>query len=551
MKLTLGFRARILLVVTALAIFPLVLTGFWLTTTAARSGQELLETRMAEYLEDVARRVATNWRRTRSGLLFLGEDVDVQRHLEPPGSTPGGSPPAGLLEAFSNLRGTVTRATIRDLDGRALWTLEQTDEDDTAPRGPVLVVELDIHRRFPGGLLGKLEAYVDADTLFTGSNLPTVAGAVLTASDSNRGTPLLGFPFGGESQAEPIFTFGGDRWLRVTHELAEPPLRLVAAAPMAPFTQPFEDAANRGSLWLAGVALAGLLSAALITGRLTRRLENLATAAESVSRGNLETRLDEGANDESGRVARAFNSMTASLRQTLEDLAARERFAAVGKFAAELAHEVRNPLTAIRINLQEVEESLPPDSPLLEPQQRALQEIDRLDATVRETLDRSRGTASGPQGVELAPPLRAAIEAARPAFHSQSVTLETPRLDDTQAVITGYKHSGASLEQLFLNLLLNAAAALRPGDGAAVCVRIDDDFVTVEISDSGRGIPDDALPQVFEPLYTTRADGTGLGLTVARRIVEEHGGQIAIESEVGKGTTVCVSLPLVLRPDET
>jgi signal transduction histidine kinase len=278
----------------------------------------------------------------------------------------------------------------------------------------------------------------------------------------------------------------------------------------------------------------------LITRQLTRRLERLAATADAVSRGDLGAHLDERGNDEMGRVARAFNTMTSSLRRTLDELAARERLAAVGEFAATLAHEVRNPLTAIRLDLQQVEESLPPESPLRESQSRALKEIARLDATVADTLDAAKTHPGAPAAIDLRSPLEAAADAAAPAFAARRAILERSRLSEVSLRVLG---DPRPLEQLFLNLLLNAASALGPGRQAWIEVHESGSEAIVEVHDAGTGIPEDVLPRVFEPLYSTRADGTGLGLTVARRIVQAHKGTIQIESAVGKGTIVRVRLP--------
>jgi two-component system, sporulation sensor kinase E len=109
--------------------------------------------------------------------------------------------------------------------------------------------------------------------------------------------------------------------------------------------------------------------------------------------------------------------------------------------------------------------------------------------------------------------------------------------------VLGGPRSSASLEQVFLNLLLNAAAALGPGGKAWLEARQTSGEVIVCVRDAGTGIPEEVLIHVFEPLYSTRTDGTGLGLAVARRIVEDHQGRIELQSRVGSGTTVRVSLP--------
>lgn len=551
-----SFRTRILIVVLTVAVVPMALIGLWLTRSASRSGQELLRSRLEEALDRSVARIGSNWLKQRSDLLFLGEGEEVQRALlaaveHPPTGRSAGlnapdaeaGVPGSLRLRFLDLDASVLSAAIRDGDGRELWTLTRGDSDGAEATAfePALRVELPIHQRFPPRELGTLQADIQIEGLLGSAGLsPSVAGLVLGAVDSNRNVPLLPLPFDPEFLTEPKFSWGGDEWLTARRRMTEPPLLLAAAAPLSPFAGPFEDAARRGTWLLAAVALGGLIAAWLLTGRLTRSLERLAAAAEAVSEGELDTHVEGAGTDEVGRVARAFNSMTSSLRRTLAELADRERLAAVGEFAASLAHEVRNPLTAIRIDLQRVEERLPPGSPLREPQARALREIGRLDATVSETLDVARTGRWRAAFVDLAGPIRAAADAAAPAFDRRKATLDLSALDEGAPEIRG---DGAALEQLFLNLMLNAAAALGPGGRAWIELAQEPDEAIVTLRDTGTGIEPEMLDRIFQPLYTTRPDGTGLGLTVARRIVDQHHGRIEIDSDVGKGTSVRVRLP--------
>jgi signal transduction histidine kinase len=336
------------------------------------------------------------------------------------------------------------------------------------------------------------------------------------------------------------FNWAGQRWIASARTLRDPPIRIVAAAPLTPFTQPFEQAARRGSILLLAVTLAGLALAALLANRLTRSLARLSAAAESVSRGDLQQRVEVHRDDEVGRLAQAFNTMTESLRRTLDELASRESLAAVGQFAASLAHEVRNALTAVRVDVQSVQEELPADSPLGTAQERALREIVRLDETVSKALEVARTGEMRVERVDLREPIGAAANAAMPLFRERTAGLAM-QLGDAPLPVAG--DSGA-LEQLFLNLMQNAAQALEPGGEATVAAGAKGERIEVTVSDNGTGIPERELSRVFEPLFSTRPEGTGLGLTIARRIAVAHRGTLELESEAGKGTTVTVQLPL-------
>lgn len=218
-----------------------------------------------------------------------------------------------------------------------------------------------------------------------------------------------------------------------------------------------------------------------------------------------------------------------------------DALAAVGELAAVLAHEVRNPLTSIRIDLQHVEEMLPEDSALRAPLGRALREVQRLDRTVNGVLRIARSGAIAPGLLDLRDPLRRAIEVAACAFDQCGATLEQIEIGAAPVPVLGDE---SALEQLFLNLLLNAAQALAENGGAGIIVSSEGAGVRVEIWDSGLGIPAERIDKVFDPFFSTRRDGTGLGLSIARQIVHAHGGTITIASQQDLGTTISVCLPL-------
>jgi signal transduction histidine kinase len=538
---TASFRTRILLVVMTVAVVPVALVGMWLTRSASRSGEALLRGRLEQTLDRVVTRTGTTWLRHRSDLLALGDERAVQDALLGRFAAPGDAPPQALQQRFARLDPAVVAVSVLDTLGRVRWSLEPAADARAGPQ-PAFRASLPIHQRFPGQRIGTIEARIELEALISEAGLgPSLAGLVLAAFDAGDGTSLLPLPFDETLLNANRFTWAGDDWIAVQRFTSEPALRLVAAAPLSAFAGPFEEAARRGTMLLAVVALTGVLAAAIVTRRMTRSLDRLAAAARAVSEGDLDTRIEGAGSDEVGDVARAFNTMTANLRRAVRELAERERLAAVGEFAASLAHEVRNPLTAIRIDLQRVEEALPDASPLRDAQGRALKEIERLDATVAETLEVARSGRWGADTTQLHEPLRAAAHAARPAFDDRRALLDDAGLDGADIAVRG---DARTLEQVFLNLLLNAAGALREGGRAWIEIGDGgDDTIVVAIRDTGVGIAREDLERVFDPLYTTRADGTGLGLTVARRIVESHGGRIDIDSTVGRGTTVRVTLP--------
>jgi signal transduction histidine kinase len=369
--------------------------------------------------------------------------------------------------------------------------------------------------------------------------LPATTAGTLISLVNTDGMALSPVPFDPRLAADPVFEWGGDRWMAVRRQLEEPTVEVLGAATLGPFVGPFADTARQGTLVLLGVALVVLIGTGLLTTHLTRDLRRLSEAAMGVSQGDLDRKLPDPGGDEIGQVTRAFNRMTENLRRTVNTLAAKESMAAVGEFAAGLAHEIRNPLTAIQVDLQYVDEQLPPDSPLREPQGQALNELGRLDATVRDALKVARSGQVRMANIDLRDVLRAAAHAVRPSFDGRKARLEMTLPEMPLTLMA----DPAALEQLFLNLLRNAAEALSEGGPASLRVTTSDGSVEVCVEDSGPGMSPEVLSRAFEPLFSTRSEGTGLGLPIAQRIATAHGGSIEIESRPDRGTRVTVRLP--------
>ena len=520
-----SLRTQLILVVLAAALVPLALLSLWLARASARAGETLLTARLEAAVLSAANEAGVRWVEYRSALLDLAEASEVRRAL---GDSVGAvSTPVVLPEL-------VRVAIIRDTAGATRWTRAA----DTSTASGVFRAVLPLRSRHALGTAGSLEAVIPGSAIVR----PTGAtgGTTLAAFDRRTGLPLLSTPFDPDLATRPTFNWNGERWLVARRALDEPPIEIVAAAPVADYEAPFTKAGRRGLIALLAVALLSTLATITLTRRLTRTLGDLALAADGVSRGEMGRTVPVPDSEELGRLAEAFNTMSESLRLTLESLARRESLAAVGEFAASLSHEVRNPLTAMRIDLQRVEEKLEPDSTLHAPLRRALRAVDRLQHTVTGALRIARSGRVASTPVDLLVPLDAALHASEPEMQAAGARVEVDT-GDTPLVVLG---DAAALEQLFLNLLLNAAQAFdEPGGVVRVRARADAKHVRIEVQDLGRGMSPETLAAAFEPFVSTRAQGTGLGLAIARRIATAHGGELSLESVPGAGTTAAVTIP--------
>jgi len=484
--------------------------------------------------------VGVQWTQLRSEILFFAEDPTVQRVL---GEEDHPTPPPGAptLEAlFSRLDPVVRVLEVRSVAGDPIWSYRRSgNPSDQEAGGATVGQTLPVHHRLDGRLIGTLELGLASSAFLPPGRLPPVTAGMVVAIEDRDGQIAVPTPFDATLLASEGFTWMGDEWRVVRHTLERPSVTVLVAATLGPFVEVFEETARRGTAVLVVMALLALLATAALTTRMTRSLRSLSEAARAVSSGDLSRSVPEAGTDEVGTVARAFNTMTENLRRTLRQLAGRESLAAVGEFAAGLAHEVRNPLTAVQIDLQYVESELPSGSPLREPQAKALAEIRRLDATVSDALRVARSGQVRVRAIDLREPISAAMDAAAPAFQKRGATLE-PYLEDDPISLDG---DPDALEQLFLNLLINAAEALEDGGTTTVLVVQEAEEVTIQIRDDGPGMAPEVRDRAFEPLFSTRTEGTGLGLPIARRIAVAHGGGIHIENAPGSGTTVEVRLP--------
>ena len=208
---------------------------------------------------------------------------------------------------------------------------------------------------------------------------------------------------------------------------------------------------------------------------------------------------------------------------------------AVGEMAASMAHEIGNPLNALSLNLQLLKRKYPEEVDLAVAQK----ELSRLNGIIREFLGAFR-----PAKAQLAPgsaadPLKDALAALKNVFEDRRirVALDLPGTLPAVAIDRG------QMEQVFFNLMKNALEAMKDGGELVIEIVHDDTSVSVSFRDSGLGMSDEALARLFEPFRTTKKKGTGLGLMISRRIVAAHGGEIAVSSEEGRGTTFTVKLP--------
>ena len=239
-----------------------------------------------------------------------------------------------------------------------------------------------------------------------------------------------------------------------------------------------------------------------------------------------------------GRTLALIRDTTAEKERSEEELRAGAT-KAVRDLAAGVAHEIGNPLNAIALNLQLLQRQLKGDETVKE----CLHQVARLDGIIRGFLAALRPAKPNLMPGSVADPLTSCLHTLKPQFEDRriSVTLDIPSALPTVAFDPN------QMEQVFFNLLKNALEAMRDGGEIVIAVDSDDNDVIITVRDSGAGMTNEQLAHLFEPYSTTKSGGSGLGLMVTLRIVHDHGGTIAAESEPGKGSVFTIRLPRIER----
>ncbi len=280
---------------------------------------------------------------------------------------------------------------------------------------------------------------------------------------------------------------------------------------------------------------------------LTEPIQNMITVIRQVKKGRLDLRMPVESNDELGELAIAFNKMTHMIRRNREmeaSLAQQGKMASLGVLSSGVAHEINNPLGVILGYASYMEGKMSPDEPYYEFIHEIKRESKRCKKIVQDLLSYARTPKPNLAETDIHELLSQIVDFAanHTDMHQVCVLKEfVPNLPHIQV-------DGDQLRQVAINLILNAGAAMQDGGQLVVRTTFDESWVNIIFADNGAGIPEENLEKIFEPFFTTRARGTGLGLAITKQIIEQHQGQITLDSTVGVGTTITVRLP-VTRED--
>jgi two-component system NtrC family sensor kinase len=296
------------------------------------------------------------------------------------------------------------------------------------------------------------------------------------------------------------------------------------------------------------------LGATLLSARTLRPVRTLIEGVSRIGKGDYTAQLGVQGEDEVAVLAREFDAMARSLqaresqlKAQAEALARAEQLAAVGRISAQVAHEVRNPLSSIGLNVEMLGDALKRSSFRSEPEEReakelldaVTREVDRLTDVTEQYLRMARPPKPTLVAEDVTEVLGGVLDFSRGELERAGVEVVRDFAPDTPPVLA----DEGQLRQVFLNLVRNSREAMPDGGRLTVSTRGLEKEVEIAVQDTGRGMIDAVRERIFEPFFSTKEGGTGLGLSVSQQILQAHGGTLACQSSPGQGTTFVLRLP--------
>lgn len=309
-----------------------------------------------------------------------------------------------------------------------------------------------------------------------------------------------------------------------------------------------------------GFILVILSFAIIVTFLIDKPIHRMITTIKSVEKGNLSARMKIGRRDELGLLASSFNNMIDSLekaRRELEEYHRQQldraaRLASIGEVAAGIAHEIRNPLTSISCAIQLLQSELKDDARGRRIINEIQNQIKRLDGTIKDLLNYAKPSPPVFKLTDVEDVIRKAVFFVSAEAKKFNVNIEIDKASEISDVMM----DDNQMQQVFMNIMINAIQAMPSGGSIKISIKTEKieyllpgtikggEVLVISFKDTGEGIHPDDISSIFEPFFTRKTKGSGLGLSISKRIVKEHGGDITCTSILGKGTTFNIYLPL-------
>jgi signal transduction histidine kinase len=584
-----SLRAKLIAVFAVFGVAPIVALGVFTYLRSMQAVEDLVATRTSLIAERAAQEIRDRFTLRESDLLLLAENAETQQlyrvlaagNVERAESARR-SADDYLRRAWDVFGDSYRRVEFRDAAGVKLYELGEVEDDRTlAAEAPtrelsdVLMVTQPIRDIANGDDLGSLTAAIRLRALLPDEALSVTFGragysAVLDHASGrvlfhpSRAlfqqplATLLG-PGGWNvddamlSDESGNFAYREENTVRVASfaTLATPPWTIIASASVTEFAPPFTRTRSINLLFVVLAAVVISLAFLIVTRRLTRSLGALTTAADKVAQGDFAPQLPPTGNDEVGRLSGAFALMVQQVRDMLRRIRESRHMAVIGQFASQLSHEIRNPLTSIKLNLQGLERDVQAGriaQRYAGPIGISLREVNRLDRVAGGVLSIARTRSTSQDRCSVHAAVSEAMEAVRSQLEERGIEVRL----DLQASDDTVRGDTEQLTGVFLNLFLNASDAMSDGGSLEVVSDISGQTgearpqVRIHVADSGPGVSPEHREKIFEPFFSTKDEGTGFGLALAQQVIEEHDGTLRLEQPdaVTRGAVFAVELPL-------
>ncbi len=574
-----SFRAKLLALFSGLGVAPILLVGVYNYIRSMEALEGLIVARTGYTADRAAEEIGYRYAQRQSDLLLLADNAETKNlyraHSEGDRAAwdaAYGSADPYLRRAWEVVGAPYQRVEFRDASGAVLYEMglpPYAAEQRTKPSPDLIELVQPIRDHETSQKLGTLATIVHLDSILPRARLDTSFGregycvvfdrengiilhhprrAFVQQSASKLFGPTgwhLGPDVFSRKSGSFIFEEGASRWMASFASLTVPRWTVIATASIDEFAMPFARTRTINLVFVILITVAIAFAFYLMTRRATSSLERLTAAADEIAGGNFEPSLPRPGSDEVGKLSAAFAVMVKEVREMLRRIEQSRHMAAVGQFASQLSHEIRNPLTSIKLNLQSLERDvssrrIPPDC--ARPVQICLREINRLDRVVRGALSLARTPSSTLQTCSVHASVEEALDVLRPQLEGRNIAIESDMRASRDTVLGDSER----LKGVFLNLLLNSADAMPGGGMIRISTDVSDSAIRIRVMDEGPGVPPDLKDKIFEPFFSTKKEGTGFGLALALQTVEEQGGTLKLlEGEtVGGGAVFVVELPL-------
>ena len=294
--------------------------------------------------------------------------------------------------------------------------------------------------------------------------------------------------------------------------------------------------------------LVAILGVIVLSYNLLKPIKNLVAATEQIARGDLNQEIPVKSGDELGILTHSFNRMVSNLKEIQGELVRSEKLISMGKLSAGVAHEIRNPLNAMKGAIVYLLRRRPDDPLIQEYAQLVLEEVDRLNQFVTEFLYFARQSVPNPVPINVNELLDNTLFLFDEKLKEKRVTV-VKRFDGSLPLI---QIDPYQIEQVIINLLMNALDAMSKNGKLEISTALQTGHekaiptgtAVIAIMDNGVGISEEEMNSIFDPFFSTKETGTGLGLPISLGIVENHGGSLLIKSRKDEGTTAIIELPV-------